>query len=385
MSSDSKTPSKSIFAKPPVKVVVGSDERVYYVHRGTLEVHSALDAGLKASTDEYEETIDWSGFDEQTIDCVLSFLYTAGYQAPQATSVAVEGDEADAGEEAPAQDGEEEEQEQEVVDEAEEADEENEPTSPPDSPQSEPSWPHSPSPMSPARARSLSPVAESPIAPDSPPSEALSELDLNDRPLTPLEYCDGVTLATEQGSAQKVTGHEKQDQDQEEPEQETEGNNPAEIYLHAKVYSFARQLEFEKLEQFALNRLAQVLVALEQTDKDLFPYLVDAIRLIYKTTSAVDDARNLLSQFVALRYTTLVGEDLDELITEGGEFVVDLSHKLARKLASTAMAFKRVEYLTQKNEELKAESAEKDKELKTLREEVRHSPTQGFPSFTYQI
>lgn len=192
-------------------------------------------------------------------------------------------------------------------------------------------------------------------------------------------------MATEQTSAQKVTDHEKQDQDQEEPEEETEGNNAAEIYLHAKVYSFARQLEFDKLEQFALNSLAQVLVALEQTDKVLFPYLVDAIRLIYKTTSAVDDARNLLSQFVALRYTTLIGEDLDELITEGGEFVVDLSHKLARKLSTITMALKRVEYLTQKNEELKAESAEKDKELKTLREEVRHVPAQGFPAFTYQI
>ncbi|OQD98543.1 hypothetical protein PENSOL_c009G04396 [Penicillium solitum] len=387
MSSDSKT-LKSIFAKPPVKIVVGSEESVYYVHRGTLEVHPAFDARLKASTDEYEEAIDWSGFDEQTIDCVLSFLYTAGYQAPQATSVAVEEDEGDTGEEAPAQDGEEEEEEQEqeaVVDEPEEADEENEPTSPPDSPRSEPSWRHSPSPIFPARARSLSPVAESPIAPDSPPSEALSELDLNNRPLTPLEYCDGVTLATEQASTQKVTGNEKQDQDQEEPEQETEGNNAAEIYLHAKVYSFARQLEFDKLEQFALNRLAQVLVALEKTDKVLFPYLVDAIRLIYKTTSVVDDARNLLSQFVALRYTTLVGEDLDELITEGGEFMIDLSHKLARKLSTITMALNRVEYLTQKNEELKAESAEKDKELKTLREEVRHVPAQGFPAFTYQI
>lgn len=105
---------------------MGSDESVYYVHRGTLEVHPAFDARLKASTDEYEEAIDWSGFDEQTIDCVLNFLYTSGYQAPQATSVAVE-DEGDAGEEAPAQDGEEEEEEQEqeaVVDEPEEADEE---------------------------------------------------------------------------------------------------------------------------------------------------------------------------------------------------------------------------------------------------------------------
>ncbi|KGO38344.1 hypothetical protein PEX1_069000 [Penicillium expansum] len=349
MSSDEKTPSKSIFAKPPVKIVVGSDERVYYVHRGTLEVHPAFEARLKTSTDEYEEAIDWSGFDEQTIDCVLSFLYTGGYQAPQVTSVTVGEDEAGAGEEAPAQDGEEgEEQEQEVVvDEAEDADEEN----------------------------------ESSIASDSPPTQAMSECDLNDRPLTPLEYCDGVTLATEHVLAQKAP-----DQGQEEePEQETEGNTAPEIYLHAKVYSFARQLDFAKLEQFALNHLAQVLVALEQTDKVLFPYLADAIRLIYTTTSAIDDARNLLSQFVALRYTTLVGEDLDELITDGGEFVVDLSHKLARKLATIELAFKRVEYLTQRNDELRAESVEKDKELKTLREEVRHGPAQGFPTFTYQI
>ncbi|CAP86525.1 Pc20g11960 [Penicillium rubens Wisconsin 54-1255] len=341
MSPDSKI-SKSIFAKRPVKIVVGSDERVYYVHRGTLEVHPSFDARLKASTDEYEEAIDWSGFDEQTIDCVLNFLYSGGYQAPQATSVAAE----------------------------------DEQPSPPDSPQSQPSWPHSPTPIFPVRARSLSPVAESSIGPDSPPTQALSECDLNDRPLTPLEYCDGVTLATD---------HEKQDQHQVEPEQETEGHTAAEIYLHAKVYSFASQLDFEKLEQFALNRLAQVLVALEQTDKAPFPYLVDAIRLIYKTTSTVDGARNLLSQFVALRYTTLAGEDLDELITEGGEFVVDLSHKLARRLTTTAMAFKKVEYLTHRNEELKAESAEKDKELKALREEVRPEPAQGFPAFTYQI
>ncbi|KAJ5519160.1 hypothetical protein N7453_001582 [Penicillium expansum] len=339
MSSDEKTPSKSIFAKPPVKIVVGSDERVYYVHRGTLEVHPAFEARLKTSTDEYEEAIDWSGFDEQTIDCVLSFLYTGGYQAPQVTSVTVGEDEAGAGEEAPAQDGEEgEEQEQEVVvDEAEDADEENEPTSPPDSPRSQTSWPHSPSPTFPARARSLSPVAESSIASDSPPTQAMSEI---------LRW-----------------GHSG----------------------HGALYSFARQLDFAKLEQFALNHLAQVLVALEQTDKVLFPYLADAIRLIYTTTSAIDDARNLLSQFVALRYTTLVGEDLDELITDGGEFVVDLSHKLARKLATIELAFKRVEYLTQRNDELRAESVEKDKELKTLREEVRHGPAQGFPTFTYQI
>ncbi|KAJ5504830.1 hypothetical protein N7463_007704 [Penicillium fimorum] len=404
MSSDPKT-SRSIFAKPPVKISVGSDECAYYVHRGTLEVHPTFDARLKASTDEYEDAIDWSAFDEQTIDCVLSFLYTRGYQTPQATSVAVEKNQADAGEEAPAQEGEREEEV--VVDEAEEADEETEPPAspvarspshaswppsppsrsppPPESPQSQASWPNSPSPIFAVPARSSSPVPDSSIAPGSPPSEALSDCDINDQPLTPLEYCDGVTLTTEHASVSKILDHERQEQYQEEPEQEADGNSAAEIYLHAKVYSFACQLDFEKLEQFSLNRLAEVLVALEQTDKVLFPYLVDAIRLIYQTTGIADDARNLLSQFVARRYTTLVGEHLDELITEGGEFVVDLSHKLARKLTTTLMVFKKVEYLTHKNEELKAESAEKDRELKALRDEIRRGPAQGFPAFTYQI
>ncbi|OQE05108.1 hypothetical protein PENVUL_c027G07114 [Penicillium vulpinum] len=401
MSSDSKTRSKSIFAQPPVKIIVGSDERVYYVHRGTIEVHPAFDAQLKASTNKYEETIDWSGFDEQTIDCVLSFLYTGGYRAHQAISVAVQENAADAGQEAQTQDREEEQEV--VVDEAVEADEEDEPATPgarspshaswplsppsrspppPQSPQSQTSWPHEPYPMFPAPARPAPLVADVSIAPDSPLSQALSDFDINDRPLTPLEFCDGVTLTTE---GQKIPGHERQDEDEdEEPEQEAEGNNSAEIYLHSKVYSFAHQLNFAKLEQFSLNRLAQLLVTLEQTDKDLFPYLVDAIRLIYKTTSPIDDARNLLSQFVALRYTTLVGENLDELITEGGEFVVDLSHKLARKLMTMSAAFKRIEYLIQKNEELKAESAEKDTELKALREEARPH-AHGFPAFTYQI
>ncbi|KAJ5173848.1 uncharacterized protein N7500_001779 [Penicillium coprophilum] len=411
MSSDPKT-SKSIFAKPPVKIIVGRDEHVYYVHRGTLEVHPAFDARLKESTDEYEDAIDWSAFDEQTINCVLSFLYTGGYQAPQATSAAVEENQVDAGDEAPAQDGDEEEEEEEeeeeiVLHETEEVDEEaanaEPPASPvagspshaswppsppsrspppPESPQSQSSWPHSPSPTF---ARARPPLAVS-IAPDSPPSQGISDCDLNDRPLTPLEYCDGVTLTADHASASKILDHERQEHHQEEePEQEAEENNAAEIYLHAKVYSFARQLNFAKLEQFSLNRLAEVLVALEQTDKVLFPYLVDAIRLIYKTTGVSDDARNLLSQFVALRYTTLVGDQMDELITEGGEFVVDLSHKLARKLTTMSMVLKRLEYLTHKNQELKAESAEKDKELRTLREEVRRGPAQGFPAFTYQI
>jgi hypothetical protein len=103
-------------------VNVGSEDRVYYVHHGALEAHPALEEKLKSSTDEYENPIDWSAFDEQTIECVLCYLYTGDYQAPEVADVVAENEEADAGEEAPA---EEEEGVAEEVEEVEEVEEED--------------------------------------------------------------------------------------------------------------------------------------------------------------------------------------------------------------------------------------------------------------------
>jgi len=178
----------------------------------------------------------------------------------------------------------------------------------------------------------------------------------------------------------------------EDPTPELKESSAAEIYLNTKVYSFAHQLEFAKLEQFSLNRLAKVLAGLEQKDKDLFPYLADGIRLIYTMTETTDDARNLLSQFVAFKYTTLIGDEFDKLITEGGEFMVDVSRKLARKLTSLSNTFQeKFEDLLRKNEELEAESSDKDKNLESLKEEIRqlktrrNGPAQKYPAFTYEI
>lgn len=111
--------SRSIFAKPPIKVIVGSEGRVYYVHHGALEAHPAFEDKFKSSTDDYDHPIDWCAFDEQTIECVLSFLYTGDYQAPEIAEVAEENEEADAGEEVPA------EEEEEEVEEVEEKGEES--------------------------------------------------------------------------------------------------------------------------------------------------------------------------------------------------------------------------------------------------------------------
>lgn len=179
--------------------------------------------------------------------------------------------------------------------------------------------------------------------------------------MTPLGRCCGVNLPG------YTTAKTPKADSQEEPATESPAG---EIYLHTKVYAFAHLLDFADLKQFALNRLAKVLISLEQTKQDLFPYLANGIRLIYKTTNdePTDDARNLLSQFVAFNYAALTGEEFDKLIAKGGEFVVDVSHKLARRLAALTSTLSKVEDLG-RNEELEVESADKDEDLESLKEE----------------
>ncbi|KAK9860042.1 hypothetical protein MYU51_010257 [Penicillium brevicompactum] len=343
---------RSIFSKRPIKVVAGSEESVYYLHHGALEAHPAFEAQIKSATDDYMSHIDWSAFDEQTVECVLSFLYTGGYEAPEISAeVADDADDADgaeAEEEAAA--------DEEVVEDAEDAEED--------------------------------PAIEGSETSVTSPSPTFSDSDLNERPLTPLAHCCGVNLP--ESASLKTPETEKEE---EEVTPENNEPSPAEIYLHTKVYWFAHQLEFANLKQYSLNSLAKVLVDLEQSEKDLFPYLADGIRLIYTTTEATDDARYLLSQFVAIKYATLVGEEFDQLTSEGGEFMVDVSHKLARKLTSLTSTFQeKYEELVRRNQELETESSEKEKELETLKEEAKQwkargdsDPAQKYPAFTYQI
>lgn len=63
---------RSIFTKKPIQIEVGRDNRIYYVHHGVLEACPSFDI-------EFEYLLDWSAFDEQTVECVLSFLYTGDY------------------------------------------------------------------------------------------------------------------------------------------------------------------------------------------------------------------------------------------------------------------------------------------------------------------
>ncbi|OGE51174.1 hypothetical protein PENARI_c014G08075 [Penicillium arizonense] len=375
MSSVSEKPAKSIFTKKPIQIEVGRDNRIYYVHHGALEACPSFDI-------EFEYMLDWSAFDEQTVECVLSFLYTGDYPInlpiPESTEAKEESAD-DAKEEMVEELEDEDAAEEEEPGEAVEVEEE-EPEEEPQSPATEPT---SPSPdIEITRGRPCQSATTSTSSVSRPQSESGDGLIA--RPLTPIRDCSGISLPDEFTPPKR----------QEEPQE----SDVAEIYLHAKVYSFACHYDFTKLKEFTLNRLAQILDRLQRIQLDLFPYLADAIRLIYTTTEDGDSARYLLSQFVALKYTTLLGEEMNKLVAEGGDFMVDVSGKLARKISSMTLE-ETVEELTTKNSELKLEAAADREALKSLKEEVegwenwnrqlayaqRRKQGEKYPIFTYEI
>lgn len=72
-----------MFKDYPVQAIVGSQKTTYYIHPGVL-----LSSGspvLKARVtdrwikDESSGPIDWTDFDEDTVECALSYLYIEDY------------------------------------------------------------------------------------------------------------------------------------------------------------------------------------------------------------------------------------------------------------------------------------------------------------------
>ncbi|CAG8939535.1 unnamed protein product [Penicillium salamii] len=105
---------------------------------------------------------------------------------------------------------------------------------------------------------------------------------------------------------------------------------------HAKVYCFADYFLFRRLGVFAIQRLTQLLDFCNPTEQFLLD-LKDAIHLVYGSTlksEADDPARELLSQYVAVKCDQISKENLKSLIGEGGDFMVDLSHKMSRSIAT---------------------------------------------------
>ncbi|CAG8072832.1 unnamed protein product, partial [Penicillium nalgiovense] len=81
----------STFKDCPIQVIVGPQKTVYYVHPAVLSLCGspvlkarANDQWIKNGT---SGTIDWTEFDEETIECALSFLYIEDYDVRDRTFV----------------------------------------------------------------------------------------------------------------------------------------------------------------------------------------------------------------------------------------------------------------------------------------------------------
>lgn len=150
------------------------------------------------------------------------------------------------------------------------------------------------------------------------------------------------------------------------------------VLVHAKVYSFAHRHFFSDLARFALQRLTQIFVLAPCKRNSLFPYLADAIRYIYDTIprrEPEDPSRTLLSQYIALNYTDLTGEELDALADDGGEFMIDVTNKLATRIATSGHSARLMEDqvgdLTTQVRQWQTRCKDKEDEIRGARKEIR--------------
>lgn len=262
-----------MFAESPIQIKAGSEGKTFYVHPGVFTPFpsSALYARIHGPwKDSSDGILDLTEFDEYTIECCLSYFYKRDYcpyqVAPKSDPELGNG----------------------VKDEGSGSTEKESQDS---------------SYTDPKAGNEQEQPAQTSASSDSPlePIENMVEL----RPRA--------TLKT----------------------QDPSGNSQAlimEALVHARVYSFAHMYLFSELETFALRRLGKTLIALRRHKISMPLQLADAVRVIYGATpnASYNPARELLSRFIAQNFSSLLGECLDNLLQEGGDFAVDVSRKLAR-------------------------------------------------------
>ncbi|KAF9246032.1 hypothetical protein DTO006G1_133 [Penicillium roqueforti] len=89
MGSVEGTKFESIFMQDPIKAVVGKNKTIFHFQPGALiQGKSALTARVTGPwKNAGEETLDWSYFDEETIDCVLRFFHGRQYDVPRQSAM----------------------------------------------------------------------------------------------------------------------------------------------------------------------------------------------------------------------------------------------------------------------------------------------------------
>lgn len=147
------------------------------------------------------------------------------------------------------------------------------------------------------------------------------------------------------------------------------------LLIHAEVYAFALYHMLVDLQVLAFNRVAQMLRKIDCNTRHAAGDLTDCIEHIYnETPRTVDDPmRELLSQFVANHYPSLLRGDLEALLGAGGDLTRDVGQKVSRCMSAqrakaTAEKMKAQQRLEHTRKTLEATIRQRDETIRWYRD-----------------
>lgn len=313
-----------------MRILLDADKSFIIVHENALRSCNSkpLDALLKTEWVEgRNQEINWSKHDSPTVLRFVTFIYQSDYQAPDPQPYAIDAGQGD---------------EDEVASLRSNTDEETAVPmpAPEPEPELEPETEPEPEPVpDPVPEQDQEPRVEIAEWPEEESSVMQNIIaDSCKRPLTPIDENFLVGLPEQIKLTEAGLSEEQQFP--------YHSNCYIDVLLaHAKVYTFALSLMFDRLQKLALQRLNQTLARIDCRQPHAASEVAAVIQHIYSETghSRGDPARKMVSQFAALHFDDLVHGEFQDLLHDGDDFVTDVMLKVARRLSSDASSIKYLE------------------------------------------
>ena len=111
------------------------------------------------------------------------------------------------------------------------------------------------------------------------------------------------------------------------------------LFAHAKLYALAGYVLLPSLQALAFTRIQEVLALVEpiKPEMPLLGNIISLVRFIYSNTEPLANSqeplRNLITTYIAQNHPAFVGEEVEALEEEGGDFVRDLAAKAKQNVA----------------------------------------------------
>ncbi|KAL8850945.1 MAG: hypothetical protein Q9221_004145 [Calogaya cf. arnoldii] len=109
----------------------------------------------------------------------------------------------------------------------------------------------------------------------------------------------------------------------------------ATLLQHSTLYKLAHYLELTSLKQETYGYIYGLLDSFRELPTEPLGYITQLIRHVYANTDALNNSkeplRELVATFAAKWFPAFQGDEAEELLEEGGDFVVDLMKKLQQR------------------------------------------------------